>query len=206
MARPGGIEPTSIRKPYGRRRSTIELRAHLILARSAGIEPAASEIITLGTLPTELQARCSFQQRKSGKKFLEQLPVGRLNADRHRLPAIWSVGLDNQVSRDTGHLQLRAKPAKLRLILGEKRNSVGAFRQVFGRTAAGGVDQLGGLGAGRNVGAGDAVVGEVLRGRNFAAGRVTVNVKCSCGGGSHRFSESASTFVSRLRPLSKGNA
>lgn len=199
LARPGGIEPTSHRRPYDRRRSAIELRANM--ARSAGIEPAAPEVISLGALPTELQARgvggrvltsgsgcpafslelrprCSFQQRKSGKKFLQKLALGRLDAERHCLPGIWSVGLDDQVSHDSGHLQLRRQPAQLGLILGEEGYSVGAFGKVARRATSCGVDQLGGLRARRNVGAGDAVVGEV-RGRDFATEGVTVNVMCS---------------------------
>lgn len=85
-------------------------------------------------------------------------PPHRLDADGHQLPGPGSVVLDDAAVGDAGLEEFPRDIIQFGLIPGRQGDGVGVRREVSRRTFACGMDELGGLEAMREIGAGDTVV------------------------------------------------
>lgn len=172
----GGIEPAI--SPL-RGRSSIELTESWNGSRGRIRTSGFQGHYSWHSDRTELRANCSFEKRQARQVLFKELAIRRDDAERHSLPGIWGITLDDQVVRSLPLRQRFRQQTKRSLVLNSKSDRVGSFRETARRTSTGGVNQLGCLSAFGDVGADDAVVRQV-----GGALRLTVNVS-SCGRSSH---------------------
>lgn len=118
---------------------------------------------------TELGAR--GQQRQTRQDGFQDSTIARPNPERHGLAGVRTFGFGYYTARYSGGAETIVELAQGGLICDLERNGIGIFGEIAGRTETRGVDQICGLYAEREVGADDAVVGEIRR--------LTVNVTWS---------------------------